>query len=232
MDLSVRSSEIELMDQPGLSADALHKALLDVNFCNQWLGGYQLTIRKVVQYIKANPKPHYTIMDVGCGDGAMLRKLLEKLQSNRIAHTLIGVDINTTALEIAKNTTEAEAIKYRQCDILKDQPDPCDIVLCTLTLHHLPEKQILTFVERLVYLAKDVVIINDLERSAVSHLLFKIFGFFFLKSPIAKNDGLTSIRRAFQKSELISLAQLLKYANHSITRGWAFRWLWVLQPKN
>ena len=48
MDISIRSTEMELMDAPDMDGDSLKKALSDINRCNTWLGGAAIT-KKAVQ---------------------------------------------------------------------------------------------------------------------------------------------------------------------------------------
>ncbi|UOY06465.1 methyltransferase domain-containing protein [Muricauda sp. SCSIO 64092] len=232
MDISIRSSEVELMDRPGLDKKSLTNALKDINFCNTWLGGYRLTINAVLDLIKSDRGKSYTILDVGCGDGEMLRKLSKTLHDKGISHRLVGIDINKTILGIAEEKSQDFLdIGYRYSDILTDDSLDCDILLCTLTLHHLKQKEIPLFLNRFVAIARVGVVINDLQRSRVAHFLFKIFRAVFLKSKIAKNDGLVSIRRAFKKEELLRMSKRITGASHRISWKWAFRYVWILKPQ-
>ena len=75
------------------------------------------------------------------------------------------------------------------------------------------------------------VVINDLERSPIAYYLFKAFSFFFIKTEIAKKDGLLSVRRAFKMRELQDFSKQVKNATHHIRWKWAFRYIWVLKKK-
>ncbi len=232
MDVSIRSTEMELMDAPDLDIIALQLALADINRCNRWLGGLAISFSAVDQLIKNHPKKSYTILDVGCGDGFMLRKLAQRLQERGIAVKLVGVDVNENILAIAREKSEGMAnITYHNTDVFAaGDTFNCDILLCTLTLHHIDESEIPQFLKQCATLAKLGVVINDLQRSPIAHLLFKMFSFVFLRSPVARNDGLVSIRRGFQKQELNAWAQPLHHYRHNIRWKWAFRYLWIIQP--
>ncbi len=231
MDISIRSRELELMDAPDLGRKELRGALLDINRCNLWLGGVAVTKKAVAQLIKNHPKKSYTILDVGCGDGFMLRHLAEGLKTEGIRIDFVGVDINATILDIAEQESQNFAnITYRNLDVLTASDLECDILICTLMLHHLEETQIPRFLKRFTEMAKVGVVINDLERSSTAHFLFKAFSFFFLNSPVAKNDGLVSIRRGFRKYELERWAITMIGYSHSIQWKLAFRYLWIIQP--
>ena len=101
--------------------------------------------------------------------------------------------------------------------------------LCTLTLHHFKDQEILVFMKQFVALAQVAVVINDLQRSKIAYQLFRLFSRIFIKSDIAKNDGLISIASAFKKPELKIVAQQLKLKHSEITWKWAFRYLWLIK---
>ncbi len=231
MDISIRSTELELMDAPDLGKRELREALLDINRCNLWLGGVAITKKAVARLMKNNPKKSYTILDVGCGDGFMLRQLAEGLQKEGIRVDFVGVDINNNILDIAEQESQRfPNITYRNLDVLTASDLECDILICTLMLHHLEETQIPRFLKRFTEIANVGVIINDLERNATAHFLFKAFSFLFLSSPVAKNDGLVSIRRGFRRYELEHWARAMKGYLHEIQWKLAFRYLWIIQP--
>ena len=83
--------------------------------------------------------------------------------------------------------------------------------------------------KQFVKLAQVGVIINDLHRSKIAYLLFRLFSRIFIKSHVAKNDGLVSIASGFKKEELKIFAQQLKLAHSEITWKWAFRYLWLIK---
>lgn len=231
MDISIRSTELELMDTPDLDKKELHGALTDINRCNLWLGGLAITGSAVHRLIRSHSKKSYTILDVGCGDGFMLRQLSKQLKRKGVRCNLVGIDINTTILDIAKEESrDFSNITYRNADVLTSNDLECDILICTLMLHHLEEEKIPVFLKRFAELAAIGVVINDLERSPAAHFLFKTFSFFFLSSPVAKNDGLVSIRRGFRKNELKHWATTMKKYTHTIRWKLVFRYLWIIQP--
>jgi len=105
----------------------------------------------------------------------------------------------------------------------------CDIIICTLTLHHFFDEEILVFMKQFVKLAKVAIVINDLQRSKIAYHLFRLFSRIFIKSHVAKNDGLVSIASGFKKHELKKVAQQLKLKHSKITWKWAFRYLWLIK---
>jgi len=169
---------------------------------------------------------------MGCGDGEMLRKVSKFLKKKGVACTLVGIDLRDDVLDIAREKSKAfPEIQYRKQNILElDRSFDCDILLCTLTMHHFTDANIQIFTEKFVSIAKIGVIINDLERSKIAYQLFKLFSFFFIQTPVAKYDGLVSISKGFLKPELEAYAAPLTDTTHHIAWKWAFRYVWIMQP--
>lgn len=232
-DLSKRSKEPELMDDFREGLERLRIVFDDINRVNRILGGNNITVNAVAKLINENPKEEYTIIDMGCGDGNMLREVAEYCQKKSIRIKLIGVDLNEEALQLAKErSVEYDEIQYMHHDILKLDPSTlnCDILINTLTMHHIPDEDIMMFLQKFVDLAHIGVVINDLQRSTWAYYLFKLFSVIFIKTNTAKIDGLISISKAFIKSDLITYSKELPTVHHHIKWKWAFRYVWIMQP--
>ena len=104
-----------------------------------------------------------------------------------------------------------------------------DIILCNLTLHHFGDEQAQELLQNLSKMARLGVVVNDLERNAWAYGLFKIFSFFFIRTSIAKKDGLVSIRRSFKLEEFSSWSLGLPHCTHRIYNQPLFRLIWVLE---
>lgn len=232
MHIAVRSTEVELMDNPNASIQELKNTFLDINRSNAMLGGNQISIVSLWKLVKSTPKKSYTILDMGCGDGYMLRKAASFLRKKGVSAQLIGMDLREDILSIAREASQDyPEISFIKQDVLALNADEfqCDVLLCTLTMHHFNDKEIAIFLNKFVSISKLGVVINDLHRSKIACFLFKIFRFFFLKSHMAKTDGLISIKRGFLKSELQDFAKNIPNVIHKIHWKWAFRYVWVLQ---
>ncbi|MGB5820034.1 MAG: methyltransferase domain-containing protein [Saonia sp.] len=232
MDLSLRSTEPELMDDPAIAEDILTEVLKDIDRSNRMLGGNRVTIKEVGRLIAEYPRESYTIVDMGCGDGSMLREVALFCRKHHINVSLIGVDLSDKAIGIAKEaSTEFSEIRFLQQNILdlKANDLGCDIMLCTLTMHHFTNEQIPIFLKQFIKLAKIGVVINDLERSISACYLFMVFRAIFIKSQIAKYDGLISIKSGFTKRELRVFSKDFPEVHHTILWKWAFRYVWVIR---
>ncbi len=234
VDFTQRSSEVEIMDTFFGTTNELETILQDINRVNRLLGGYSITLDAVFELLEKNNKESYTILDMGCAEGTMLRKLALAARKKNVKLKLIGVDFNEQGLQLAKQySSDYPEISYLNTDILKSDFSEwnIDVVMTTLTLHHFTDQGVVEFVNRFVEIAKLGVVINDLERSPIAYYLFKAFSLIFIKTEIAKKDGLLSIRRAFIKKELLQFADQVTNASHHIKWKWAFRYVWVLQKK-
>ena len=234
IDFKSRSDQKELLDDYPGTIYELAAVLKDIDRVNRLLRGNAITINAVFRLIQEHPKKSYTILDMGCAQGNMLRTLAKSARKRNIKLQLIGMDLNSDALALARTASvDFPEITYYEKDILKaDFSDfACDIVITTLTLHHFRNSEILNFAHQFTKLASIGVVINDLHRSAIAYYLFKGFSLIFIKTKVAKVDGLTSIRRAFQKSELWALSKSLPHVDHEIAWKWAFRYIWILRKK-
>ncbi len=232
VDFSFRSDREELMDDFRGSEQELKVILDDITRVNTILGGSKITLNAVFRLIKKNRKKSYTIIDVGCADGNMLRELALTARKLKIEVNLIGVDLNGDALRIAREkSVDFPEISYFEKDILSDDLNDfkCDIVMNTLMMHHLPDNEILKFIKQFSNLASIGVVINDLHRSIWAYYLFPIFSLIFIKTDVAKIDGLISISKGFKKKDLQSIKNQLHHLEHQIKWKWAFRYLWVMQ---
>ncbi len=230
--MNYRSTEPELMDDLSLSSEALMEALQDISRVNRLLGGNHITLAATYQLIQKYAKQqHVTIVDVGCGDGTQLRELAVFLRKKKVHFSLVGIDINEKSLTIGRSLSkDFPEISFKNHDVLTLTKDafPCDIIVTTLTLHHFTDQEIPKFMKQFYELSRLGIVVNDLQRSRLAYMLFRVFSFFFIKSPVAKNDGLVSIQRGFKKQELQQFSKSLSFKNYSVTWKWAFRYLWVV----
>ncbi|NNJ88391.1 MAG: methyltransferase domain-containing protein [Eudoraea sp.] len=230
-----RSTEKEFMDDLSLDKDQIKAILKDIRLTNKWLGGNNITIRALDRIFKEHPREKYTILDIGCGDGSMLREVADHCNKKNIHTQLIGLDLNEKSINIAREYSHSYGnIEYRIKDVLSLEPEElqCDILLCTLTLHHFSEEQIHTFVKKFALLTNIGIIVNDLDRNKIGFVLFKLLSQVFMKTSIAKHDGLISIKSGFTSKDFRRFSRTVPAMDHKVMWRWAFRYEWVLTHPN
>ncbi|MES2573659.1 MAG: methyltransferase domain-containing protein [Bacteroidota bacterium] len=228
-----RSEELEIMDDFALEGEILRDALDKIAKINQLLGGNQLTLQGVQELIAGISKSsEIKIVDVGCGNGDMLRTLADYGLKNNFNFKLIGIDANDFTINYARKLSENYSNISFQCEDIFSKAFSelkYDIVLCTLTLHHFKNENIISLMNVFNINSKIGIVINDLHRSIISYRLFQIVCFVFRLNSMSREDGLISILRGFKKRELVRFSDKLNLVNYKIQWKWAFRYQWIIR---
>ena len=228
-----RTNELEIMDDFSMEGEVLWDALDKIAKINQLLGGNQLTLQGVLNLLKGIPKEkEIVIIDIGCGNGDMLRKLAEFGKKNNYFFKLVGVDANSFTISHAESLSKNYPnISYSCQDIFDEDFKKLkyDILLCTLTLHHFKDDEIVLLMQLFYKNAFIGIVINDLERSSLAYRLFQTFCYIFRLNYMSREDGLISILRGFKKEELELYSKKAKLNNYTIQWKWAFRYQWIIK---
>ena len=231
VDTSHRSSETEIMDDFTIKGTLFRDTLDKIEIINRFLGGNSVTIKGLEKILKNQSKnKSITILDLGCGNGDILRDIAKYGRRNNYSFKLIGIDANFAAIEYAKELSkDYSELSFKTMDVLSEdfKKQSYDIVLCTLFLHHFKNEELLSFLKTTTEKATIGVVVNDLHRHKLAYYLFKLIGF-FIKNKMVRKDGLTSVLRAFKRKDLEKMGKEIK-AHFSIQWKWAFRYLWILK---
>lgn len=229
-----RTDKSEIMDDFDMEGEILRGNLDEIAKINRFLGGNRLTIQGVRDLLINIPKStEVTIVDVGCGNGDMLRILADYGLKNNWNFRLIGIDANNFTISHAQHLSEKYSNISYQCENIFEKSFEelkYDIVLCTLTLHHFKDNEIIYLLGVFYNNANIGVVINDLHRNIIAYRLYQVFCFLFRLNSMTTEDGLTSILRGFKKEELINFSKKLNFSNYKIRWKWAFRYQWII-PK-
>ena len=231
VDTSNRSSEKEIMDDFTMKGVLFRDTLDKLEIINRLLGGNNVTIMGLKQLLKNHSKNNIiTIVDLGCGHGDILRDIAKFGRKNDYTFRLVGIDANIAAIAYAKELScDYSELSFKAIDIFSEdfKKQSYDIVLCTLFLHHFKNNELISFLKMIIEKATIGVVVNDLHRHKLAYYLFKLIGF-FIKNKMIREDGLTSILRAFKKKDLENISKQIK-VYFSIQWKWAFRYLWILK---
>ena len=233
IDTSKRSNEAEAMDDFHMEGEILRDALDKIASINRLLGGNNVTLNGV-DYLLKDTQRHdvIRILDVGCGNGDMLRTLSLHAKKRGYQFQMTGIDANDFTIQHAKSlTVDDPNIQYRCADVFEDikAPQSYDIILCTLTLHHFKDEEIITLLRGFNAQARLGIVINDLHRTAVAYQLFRVICWLFGLNAMSRDDGLVSILRGFKAADLDRYAKELNFKHHLIRWKWAFRYQWIIK---
>ncbi len=210
-----------------------HHVHTDIQFVNRTLGGNRAICREAERLIREKGCNHYRILDVGCGDGGLLRYMERRLRQKfpEIRFAFEGWDNNFRILQHARSIGDDQSsIAYRAMDLTEPLPETrFDLVLSALTFHHFTDGQISLILGRLLPITRDAILISDLARSEISYYLFSVFARIFLKTQTARSDGLTSIRKGFRPTDFVGYQKEFPETRFSLRWVWAFRYHWILK---
>ncbi len=219
------------MDDFTMKGELLRDTLDKLGRINKWLGGNRISIKGIDALLKGRPKTQtYTIVDLGCGHGDILRLVADFGRKNGYNFKLIGIDANQDTVDYANELSASyPELSFKNEDIFSEkfQEKECDIVLATLFLHHFKEEEILRLLSNLSDKASIGIVVNDLHRSEIAYGLFKLLGM-VISNYMIKQDGLTSILRAFKREDLERMSETLKLKSQ-ISWKWAFRYQWLIK---
>jgi 2-polyprenyl-3-methyl-5-hydroxy-6-metoxy-1,4-benzoquinol methylase len=197
--LAVRSRQDEQMDAPGLDPAIYAKVLHDLARVNRWT----FTAHPVLAYLKraVGDASHFRLMDVGFGDGDILRGIARWARRRGIEAELVGVDLNEKSVAAARAATPGDlAIDYRAGDSL-DQAGPFDFVISSQVTHHMTDAQLMTFLRYMEAEARRGWLICDLHRHGFAYWGFPLLARLLFVHRIVREDGQLSIARSFRPAE-------------------------------
>ncbi|MFT5433237.1 MAG: SAM-dependent methyltransferase, partial [Myxococcota bacterium] len=200
--LDTRSIEPERMDPDGVAIETMAEALKRVGSFTRLFGGVRAVRRRLREV------PGASVLDVGAGDLALVAALARG-RSN--GGPLVGVDSHADVVSVAGRTASSGAdVHVVRADgrSLPFADRSFDVVISTLTLHHLDDSGAAELLSEMGRVARRFVFVWDLERStlalggalALAHTVWR-------GDSLVRHDAPLSVRRAFTAAELSSRAQ-------------------------
>jgi SAM-dependent methyltransferase len=199
IDLASRVRRDEQMDHPSLDPAVYAAVLNDLARVNAWTFTHRATLAWLDEV--AAGRPAFRLLDVGFGQGDMLRAIAKWARRRGIAVDLVGVDLNPNSEAIARAATpENLPIEYRTGDYL-DVPGPFDLIVSSLVAHHMSDDELDAFLRFMEAEAELGWFVNDLHRLAFPYYGFGLLCRLLRVHPIVREDGQTSIARSFREED-------------------------------
>jgi 2-polyprenyl-3-methyl-5-hydroxy-6-metoxy-1,4-benzoquinol methylase len=201
-DLSRRSREPEWMDGDDVSQEVFAGAMKDLATVNTLTLARRPTLAFIDAALRATPPDSVpTVLDVGFGDGDMLRAIRKLCDRRGRSARLIGIDLNPRSEPVAAaKSPPAMAIEYRTGDAFAF-PEPLDIIVSSLVTHHMDDAEILRFLGWMEERARLGWLVNDLHRHWISYQGFRLLTSVMRWHRFVPHDGLISIARSFRRPE-------------------------------
>lgn len=213
MKRSFDPSELELMDRPQPVSAELERDLENIRDLNRWFGSYALIAMFLSRWIK--PGAELRIVDLATGSADIPRFIAEYGRKVGAELRIDALDRQSSTLEIAKKlSVRYPEINFVEGNILEwNAPQPYDLVLCTLALHHFSEDDAVRVLQRCLELSRKFVLVSDLRRGWLATLGVRFLTATMFREPMTKYDARLSAVRAFTFSEMNLLAQRAGWKN-------------------
>lgn len=144
----------------------------------------------------------FRLLDVGYGDGDMLRRIARWAARRGIAADLVGIDLNPrSAMAAVAHTPPGLTIDWRTGDYASLAGQGWDFVISSLVAHHMTHAQLIAFLRFMDGEAACGWLVNDLHRHRFAHWGFPILARLFGWHPIVRHDGTLSIARSYRPAE-------------------------------
>lgn len=217
MSLATRAQAEELMDADDLSAATYADVVADLAKVNRVTMAARPTLAFLDQ-LDPDDRP-LRILDVGFGDGDMLRRIARWAEKRARAVELVGVDLNPRSeLAARRHTPPTDHIRFITGDYADLAGQQWDVVISSLVAHHMTRDQLIAFLRFMEAEARRGWFVNDLHRHGVAHrgypLLARLAGW----HRIVRLDGTLSIARSYRPGEWPPLL-----ADAGITQARVFR---------
>ena len=229
-----RLDRTEILDEDAaVSRDALARSLGAMATVNQFLGGTRSLHRHLRSLAKDSHLQTLSMLDVGVGNGAVPRALHRSLAREGVALRWVGIDRSRAVLQVARERGGEAAVLLQANGLVLPFPNQSfDVVTSSLTLHHLSNAQVETFLTEAARVARRAVIMSDLERHPLNYLGARILGItLWRRDPVTRYDGAVSVLRSFTHDELGARARRAPLEPVRVHRHLPFRLVVVGRPE-
>jgi SAM-dependent methyltransferase len=217
--LAARATAEELMDADDLDPATYAAVVGDLARVNT----VTLARRPTLAFLgRAMRGGRLRLLDVGFGDGDMLRAVARWAARRGVEAELVGVDLNPRSEAAARaHGDPGLPIRYVTGDYV-DMGGGWDAVVSSLVAHHMSRDQLVAFMRFMEANAR-AWFVNDLHRHGFAHagwpLLARVAGW----HPIVRHDGRLSIARSFRPAEWAELLAEAGIGGARVFRAFPFR---------
>jgi len=145
----------------------------------------------------------FSILDVACGHGDLLRNIANWAQKRGFVVKLSGLDMNPRSSKAAKRATPVgQNITFITGDVFNfNPPTAIDFIVTSQFTHHLQDNGVIMILKWLEKSARRGWHIADLHRHVIPYYGFRILARIFRWHQIVRHDGTVSIARSFRRTD-------------------------------
>ena len=224
MSLKARAIAEELMDAPDLDPAVYAAVVGDLARVNGVTMAARPTLNFLARALKNRERRTFRLLDVGFGDGDMLRRIARWAARRGHKFELVGVDLNPRSeLAARAHTPSGMAIRWITGDYADLAGEPWDFVISSLVAHHMTPAQLGDFLRFMDRHAAVGWLVNDLHRHRFAHAGFPLLARLFGWHRIVRLDGTLSIARSYRPAEWPPILREAGVAGARVTRAFPFR---------
>lgn len=164
------------------------------------------------------------MLDVGFGDGDMLRRIARWGRKRGLRLELVGIDLNPRSLAAARDATAKDAdIDYRIGDYADCAGEGWDCIMSSLVAHHMTRAELVAFLRFMESEAQIGWLVNDLHRHGFAHTGYPLLARLMRWHRIVQADGHMSIARSYRPNEWPAILAEARITEARIFRMFPFR---------
>lgn len=220
--LAERATADELMDDPALDARTYTEVLHDLAQVNTLTLARRPTVNFLARSVGS--RAGFKLLDVGFGDGDMLRAIARWARRRGVEAELVGIDLNERSVGAAREATSPElAIDFRAGDYADLAGQGWDFVVSSLVAHHMTREQLVAFLRFMDREAAAGWLVNDLHRHGFAYSGWPVLARLMRWHSIVRHDGQLSIARSYRPAEWPPLLTQAGVGGARVYRQFPFR---------
>lgn len=192
------------MDDPACDPETLRRTVVRFGTVNRLVSGWGVVyVRRITPLLRRAQRP-VRILDIGCGGGDVLRRLVTRAREEGFDVRGLGIDPDARCLAVARAAQRVPGVSYRaarSADLVAEG-ERFDIVVSNHLLHHLDASDRAGLWRDSAALSTGLCLHSDVARSRLAYALYAVGITPFEPGTFLRVDGLRSIRRSFRADEL------------------------------
>ncbi|MEP6703572.1 MAG: class I SAM-dependent methyltransferase, partial [Acidobacteriota bacterium] len=184
-----RSTKLERIDTGDYTPEEYATFLREIAFINRYLGDGRALNKSLVRQIEEQDLSEFSVLDVGCGSGELLRMIAKFASASGRKTLLTGIDLNP----ISSETTRSESLQFPEISAVRGDAfqlpfadGTFDYAISSLFFHHLTDEQIPVVLKEMSRVARRGIFVIDLHRDPAAFVGYKIFCAVFRISPLVR----------------------------------------------